>query len=65
MFGKKPLTFHGCNHDQLYAKLCKLHDLKDDIVLTEDEQDAVRIGILALRNVMWAMNNKGKVKFDE
>lgn len=65
MFCKRKIAFHGYDHDQLYAVLCKLHDLKDDIILTDDEQEAVRIGILALRNVLWAMNHNGKVKFDD
>jgi hypothetical protein len=65
MFGKKKLTFRGCDHDQLYARLCKLYDLQDDIILTDAERDAVEIGVLALRNVMWAMNHNGRVKFDD
>lgn len=55
----------GYDHDQITDLMIRLCDLEDDIVLTEEEQEAMDIAIQALCSINNAMVSNGKVVFDD
>ena len=66
MFGlHRKLTYHGCDHDKLEQALYTLCAIEDDVLLSDHEQTAMNRAIEAVSCLMNAMNNGGKVKWDE
>ena len=55
----------GYDHDQITDLMIRLCDLEDDVLLTEDEQEAMDIAIQALCSIHNAMVGSGKVAFDD
>lgn len=66
MFGKKKkVTFNGKSYEQLEEALLWLSYLKEDIILGDEEAEAVDAGKEAILGIMAAMTDRGRVKFDE
>lgn len=66
MFGRrKKLTYHGCDHDKLEQALYTLCAIEDDVLLSDHELTAMNRAIEAVSCLMNAMNNGGKVKWDD
>lgn len=66
MFGKKKkVTFYGRSYEQLEEAALWLSYLKEDIILGDEETEAVDAGREAIAGIMKAMTDRGRVKFDE
>ena len=66
MFGKKKkVTYCGRSYEQLQEALLWLSYLKEDIILGDEEADAVDAGREAIAGIMGAMTDMGRVYFDE
>ena len=66
LFKRKKPQRRYCGYD--YEGMCHLLDtlciLEDDIILTDQEQDAMDVAIQALCDVQRAMVDKGRFYFD-
>lgn len=66
MFGKKKkVTYYGRSYEQLQEALLWLSYLKEDIILGDEEAEAVDTGMEAIAGIMATMTNNGRVKLDE
>ena len=66
MIGKENrVTFCGKDFDQLRGAIMWLKVLKEDVILGDDEVEAVDTGIDAITAIMEAMDRRGKIRFEK